>query len=127
MKNKIAFITVRCTHYRVKLFEKLSKKYDIRFLFTVGNKKANNKKLLDYLGDFQFQYLKSWLVHSINICYSLLNPTYYRENNIIIKDINGVFDLPVSFLFSKILRKPFILWTGLWFSRRAFIYRNFYN
>ena len=36
MNPKIAFITTRCDHYNLKLFELLAKKYEIHFYFTGG-------------------------------------------------------------------------------------------
>ncbi len=112
-KMKILLIVNLCPHYRIKLFELLDKMYDIRFLFfSKGERYYNGAR---YLGNFKGEY-----VWGFNIAPKLrLNPKLIYElirypYTHLIAGISGALPLFLSFVISKIRRKKFIFWTGLW-------------
>ncbi len=105
-----------CTHYRVKLFEYLNEKLDIDFIFfSEGNEIYWNKKIPLQKGNFKNISLKGINIgKKLRIVPSLISILLFDDSKVIIKCINGRFALPVTFLISKLRKKKFILWTGMW-------------
>ncbi|WP_044749135.1 glycosyltransferase family 4 protein [Bacillus alveayuensis] len=112
----IRLITNMCTHYRVKLFEYLNEKLDIDFIFfSEGNEIYWNKKIPLQKGNFKNISLKGINIgKKLRIVPSLISILLFDDSKVIIKCINGRFALPVTFLISKLRKKKFILWTGMW-------------
>jgi len=122
---KIAFITNICPHYHVKGFEKLAHEYDVEFMFCSGAGEqyfgARNKI---YLGGFRGEYLKGFTVWpGIRIVPSLITRLLFGGYDVIIKCITGRFALPVTFVLTKLLGKPFILWTNIWMHPQTLFHR----
>lgn len=114
--SKVKLITNFCPHYRVKLFEELNKKEDISFhFFSGGNDKFWNKEIPVEYGDFtstNLGHLPFLSKKDFNIgIYNLIND---KKTKIIIKCIGGKFNLPFSYILSRLFKKKFILWTGMW-------------
>lgn len=123
---KIAFITNICTHFLVKPFEILATKYKVDFYFTGGQEKYWEKKNKLWFGNFNGKYLKGFFIlPKIKITLGLPN-LLFKKYDVIIKSIDDRFALPVSFLFSKLFRKPFILWTGIWAYPETFFHKISY-
>ena len=123
---KIAFITNFCSHYAIKLFELIAQKYDTEFYFTGGQEGYWEKKNKLWTGHFNGKYLKGFhLFPKIKITPGLLN-LLLRKYDVFIKTIDDRFALPFTFLLSKILRKPFILWTGIWAHPQTLIHKTTY-
>ncbi len=132
---KIAFITNICTHYVIRLFELLAQKHDVDFYFTGGQEGYWEKQNKTWLGRFKGVYLRGFfLIPRFKITPALFKFPF-KKYDIFIKTIDDRFALPFIFLLSKILRKPFILWTGQWahpqtwfhrlsFGMTKFIYRH---
>jgi len=111
---KIAFITNMCTHYVIRLFELLGERYNIEFLFTGGQEDYWDKKNKLWMGNFNGQYLKGFfLLPKVKITPRLFT-LFFKKFDIFIKSIDDRFALPFTFVLAKVLRKPFILWTGIW-------------
>ena len=111
---KLAFLTNMCTHYVVQLFEKLNKKYDLKFYFTGGHEDYWNKNNQLYQGKFVGEHLKGvFLTSKLKITPKLFK-VLFGKYNIFIKTIDDRFAVLFTFFFAKLLGKKFILWAGLW-------------
>jgi len=120
---KIAFITNLCSHYTVKPFELIAKKYDSEFYFTGGHEAYWEKRNKVYLGDFQGDYLNGFRVGKhYKISWRLFS-LFWVPWNFMIKTLDDRFALPLCFGVAKICRKPFILWTGLWHHPQTLFHR----
>jgi len=120
---KITFITNICIHCFVRLFELLSRKYDVNFCFTGGDERYWNKKNKTMTGDFQGKNLKGYtILPGIKFMPELLGLPF-KKTDIFIKTLDGRVTLPFVFLSVKLLRKPFILWTGLWSHPETFLHK----
>jgi len=108
---KINFITNLCTHYVVRLFELLSERHEIRFYFTGGDESYWNTANRPAEGNIKGKYLKK-LTKARIMPGVLFLP--FKKGDVCIKTLDGRFSLAVIFLITKLMRRPFILWTGLW-------------
>jgi len=122
---KIFFITNFCSHYRKNLFEMLSQKFDLKFLFfSDGTEWYWDLKHPKIQGNFESESLPGfYLPGHIRIVPGLVTKLMFSRYDLIIKCINGKFALPISFLIGKLRRKKFILWTGIWMHPRSFLHR----
>lgn len=127
MQKKITFITHICTHYGAKLFELLSKEHKIKFYFTGGGSNYRDEKNEVSCENFNGRYLKGiYILPKFKITFGLFRVIFSKQD-IFIKTIIGRFALPFIFLTAKILRKPFILWTGIWAHPNTFFHRISYH
>jgi glycosyltransferase involved in cell wall biosynthesis len=112
---KIAFITNICPHYRIKTFETISQYHDIDFyFFSAGDEWYWQKSHGKFEGNFNSQYLKGFNILGTRITPTLAFKLITNDYDVIIKCITGRFTLPITFIISKLINKPFILWTGIW-------------
>ncbi len=112
---KIAFITNFCPHYRIKTFETLAKYHDVKYyFFSEGKEWYWRQEYGVYIGQFKYEYLKGFSVAKTQITPYLPLALFNGKYDVYIKCINGRFALPATFLISRLRRKPFILWTGIW-------------
>ncbi len=120
---KIVFITNVCAHYVVGLFECLAKRYDIEFYFTGGHesywRKANEFKYEKFKG----QTLKGWMLGSkIRLTPGLIG-VLFKPYDVMIKTLDDRLALLMLFLFSRMMHRPFILWTGVWAHPQTWFHR----
>jgi len=84
------------------------------FYFTGGFESYWEKKNKTWSGNFNGIYLKGFLLApKLKITPGLFR-LGFKPYTIFIKTLDDRFALPFIFLMTKILRKPFILWTGIW-------------
>ena len=121
---KIAFITNICSHYRVKLFEELHQSLDIDFyFFSDGSEWYWDQRHPQLKGNFRWTILSGFSLFGVRFNPSLLKVLFDKKYDLYIKCINGKIVLPLTFIISKLRRKPFILWTGLWKHPETFVHR----
>lgn len=115
MAEKIFFVTDMCAHYTVKLYELLSEKIDVEFYFTGGERKAYlDERDKRVVGNFKGEYLNGiFLLPNFRFTPKLLR-ILLRKYDVMIKTIDDRFALPLTFLYTKLLHRPFIFWVGLW-------------
>jgi glycosyltransferase involved in cell wall biosynthesis len=66
-------------------------------------------------GNFRSVYLSGFqLTRGIRVTPSLLRYLWQGHYDVFVKDIDGRFALPVTYLMARLRRKPFVLWTGVW-------------
>ena len=124
-QSKIVFITNLCSHYTIKPFELIAKKYDTSFYFTGGHEAYWEKRNKVYLGNFRGEYLNGLRVgNHYKISWRLFS-LFWTSWDFMIKTIDDRFALPLCFWAAKIRRKPFILWAGLWHSPQNRVHRIF--
>jgi len=125
-KMKILLIVNLCADYRIKLFELLDKMYDIRFLFFSGGE----EKYYDggrHLGNFKGEYLRGFNIGpKLRVNPKLIYELMCYPYSYLIVGISGTLPLFFSFVISKIRRKKFILWTGLWYHPQTLFHRIFF-
>lgn len=121
-RPKIAFVTNFAAHYSIKFFELLAARYDVEFFFTGGQEDYWDKKNKTWVGNFKGKYLKGFFIFpKIKITAGLFTLPV-KQYDIFIKTIDDRFSLPFIFFLTKIQRKPFVLWTGLWSHPRTFFH-----
>jgi glycosyltransferase involved in cell wall biosynthesis len=74
-------------------------------------------------GEFEHEYLSGVEIANTRIAPALVARLWTEEYGVTIKCINGRFALPVSYLISRLRRKPFVLWTGIWQTLRTPVHR----
>ena len=112
---KIAFTTNLCAHYNIGTFELLSHYYDVDYyFFSDGGEWYWPKEHKIGSGKFHFENLGGFRMGTTRVTLSLPMKLIQGKYDIYIKCINGRFALPVTYIVAKIMRKPFILWTGIW-------------
>lgn len=120
---KISFITNMCTHYVSRLFELLSRQYDIDFYFTGGDECYWNKENRPATSSICGKYLKRIILFSkIKIMPGVIGLPF-KKADVCIKTIDGRFALPFIFLGAKLFGRPFVLWTGLWSHPQTIIHK----
>jgi glycosyltransferase involved in cell wall biosynthesis len=114
---KIAFVTNVPSHFHTKLFETISDHYETDFFFfSDGRESWIEKKNELQTGKYHGSLVTGIRLNAqFRINFGLILALCRGGYDIIIHSINGRFELLASFLFAKMTRKPFILWTNLWF------------
>lgn len=122
--SEVKVITNFCPHYRVKLFEELHNSMNVEFLFfSEGNESFWNQRIPLEKGKFNSKNIKGISVRGFRVAVGLIPKLFDREAKVIVKCIGGKFELPVTFLISKLIKKRFILWTGMWSHPNTLIHR----
>ncbi len=112
---RLAFITNICSHYRVKTFETLARYYDVDYyFFSAGNEWYWQQEHSVRAGNFHYEYLPGVRLGRTRFTPTLPWKLWRGNYDVYIKCINGRFALPITFLITRLRRKPFILWTGIW-------------
>lgn len=122
-QNKIAFVTNMCPHYSIGFFELFSKTYSTDFFFTGGDEKYWDRQNKQWTGDFHGQYLKGFYIFPKIKVIPGLRRLFSSEYKVVIKTVDGRFELPFVFLLAKLRRKPFILYTQMWMHPRTFFHQ----
>lgn len=114
---RVAFITNFASHYRVKTFETLARYHDVRFFFFSGGDEWYwQKQHGTSTGEFIYEYLPGVALAGTRITPSLIWKLIGGNFDVVLKCINGRFALPAAYLGARLLRRPFVLWTGIWSS-----------
>lgn len=134
--TRLAFVTNFCPHYRVKTFEMLAAQYDADFFFySDGGEWYWQRKHGTRTGQFRQSHLSGFTLLGTRITAALPAKLWGGNYEAFVKCIDGRFALAATYLTACLLRRPFILWTGVWsaidtpFHRLIFplirhIYRN---
>lgn len=108
---KVAFFHNIIAPYRIPLFEKLSKKLDLKVYFGKASSSKRKWKINNPL-KFKYEILKNfgefYLFSTINL--TLIFKLIKGKYNFFIGADANLFGTQISFIIAKILRKPFILW-----------------
>jgi len=113
---RVAFVTNIPSHYRIGLFEKLAEEYETDFFFfSDGAERDWLRKNGLWGGNFHGEFLSGFRIPGVGrVTPSLFYKIASGKYDVVVKCINGKFALPATFITAKLLRRPFILWTGIW-------------
>lgn len=104
--SKTLFITNRCVHYRKPLFEELSKN-NVDFLFTAEDKRPFlNSKIIKGIG------IRRMSIH-LNL-FSFITDKKYSKIIMLPPDPSNLIDNLFIYIFCRLYRKPYIIWTERW-------------
>jgi glycosyltransferase involved in cell wall biosynthesis len=122
---RLAFITNLPTHFHARLFETIAKNYDTDFLFfSDASERWVGKRTEQTFGTYKGRYVRGFRLSSrFRINLPLLWILLTRKYDVFIQAINGRFELLATFLVAKFLRRPFVLWTNLWFHPGSWFHR----
>lgn len=114
---KVLLVSNFCTHFLVKPFEELARRLDIRFVFFSDGKEGyweTANKL--HSGEFKHVYLDGFeLAPKLRVTPGLVRELATTDADAIVMSLTGRIALPLTYMFARLRRKPFILWTGLWY------------
>jgi glycosyltransferase involved in cell wall biosynthesis len=113
--KRLAFVTNFCPHYRVKTFETLAAQYDADFLFySDGGEWYWQRKHGTRTGQFRQSHLSGFTLLGTRITVALPAKLWGGNYEAFVKCIDGRFALAATYMTARLLRRPFILWTGVW-------------
>lgn len=112
---RIAFITNFCPFYRVKLFRLLAEQYDVRFHFFSDASEKNWESLNPHGTDeVPVVPLHSPPAGKLIVLFRLFRELWTEPYDIYIQGVSGRFVVPLTYIITRLRKKPFILWTGFW-------------
>jgi glycosyltransferase involved in cell wall biosynthesis/2-polyprenyl-3-methyl-5-hydroxy-6-metoxy-1,4-benzoquinol methylase len=115
MAHRFTVVHPICTHYTRGLFEELSRRYDMQFLFfSEGGEWFWQKEHGVQHGEFPHEYLAGFRVGGLRISPSLPWKLLRTPSDAIVSSIDGKFALSVTYLAARWKCVPFLLWTGMW-------------
>ena len=115
--TKIKFITNLPSHYHIKVFETISKNYNVNFLFfSDASESWIEKKNILQFGKLNGEYLYGFKIsNKFRINIEVVKKLFSNSYDVIIQSISGRFEILASFIIAKIKRNHLYLWTNLWF------------
>lgn len=114
---RIILLTNFCPFYRIGIFKLMQEKLQTKIvLFAIGKEKFWEEKNPIY-ADRDYHVLNSR--NFLESCINLLRFLKKKQPDIIIKSIDGKVEVLTAFLYAKITRRPFILWTEVWYLPRG--------
>lgn len=123
--TRVMFITNFCPHYRVKTFELFAQVFGAHFIFfSAGRERYWDSYHGLRTGDFPHTYLRERrLPFGGRFTPSLVCRLLTDDYDLVVKCINGRFALPVTYFLTRLRRKPFVLWTGIWHHPQTLFHR----
>ncbi|PYQ15553.1 MAG: hypothetical protein DMF80_08850 [Acidobacteria bacterium] len=110
------FVSNFCPHYRVRTYETLARKMDVRFLFvSPGDEEYWDPRRGVRRGDFAHEYLRGFhLTPGLRVTPGLVARLWRSDVDVIFMALADRFSVPIGYGLARLRRKPFVLWTGLW-------------
>lgn len=114
-KKKVAFVQSFANHYTSRTFELLAAQFDAHFyFFSRGREWYWMKQHGVETGNFPHEYLPGFQLGRIRIVPTLPLKLLLSDFDVCVKCLNGRFALPVTYLVTRLRRRPFVLWTEVW-------------
>lgn len=112
---KIAFIHPALMDYRLEIFEKLSRNYNVTFLFTKQGRGQQNVKEnhLQAPSHWTCKYLNTkflFINTDVGMLLKLISDIYFNDYDLLIVSTKGLVCWPIA----KLKRKKVIVWTEFW-------------
>jgi glycosyltransferase involved in cell wall biosynthesis len=102
----------------------LHQRTNVEYLFfSDGAEKYWDKRHGVQLGEFHGSYLGGVRVFGTRIIPSLILRLLFTKFDLVIKCVGGRFALPATYIIAELRRKPFILWTNLWYHPATLFHR----
>jgi glycosyltransferase involved in cell wall biosynthesis len=125
LNMRIAFSTNLPSHFHTRTFETIAEHYDTDFFFfSDGNESWIENKNEQRVGRYRGNYVKGIRITSrVRINTDLVTRLFKGHYDVFIQSINGRFELAATFIIARVLKKPFILWTNLWFHPQTLFHK----
>jgi glycosyltransferase involved in cell wall biosynthesis len=78
------------------------------------------------VGDFPHEYLKGFNVFGVRVVPDLVRRLFRERYDVVIKDVQGRFALPATYVSARLAGTRFVLWTGLWHRLGTLPHRLFF-
>jgi glycosyltransferase involved in cell wall biosynthesis len=112
---RLVFVHTICAHYRVRTFETLARHLPTKFyFFSAGREWYWQQKHGMHRGNFDCEYLPGFSIGQSRITPSLAWKLWRANFDVCIKCLNGKVALPLTYVITRLRRRPFVLWTGVW-------------
>jgi glycosyltransferase involved in cell wall biosynthesis len=112
---RIALITTLSTYYRRPLFEELARRWDVDFMFfSDGNEWYRSAEVTHEVGRFNAIALHGHSLRGQVVVPDLPRTLARGRYDVVIKCLNGKLMVPYTFISTRALRIPLVLWTGMW-------------
>jgi glycosyltransferase involved in cell wall biosynthesis len=124
-RPRVLLVANVLTHYRLPLYESLQDKVDLQIIFYSDGGEWYWQRTEQPSGDSLHRavWLKGrWLGHT-RITPGLIAAVLRADVDVIIKDPNGKFALPVTYAVARLRRKPFVFWASMWTHPAAGLHR----
>lgn len=121
---KIALIHNFCTHYTVGFFEAFARRFDTDIFFSSAGEESY--WLPEHgvsVGDFAGHYLLEADARRVGLLVRFPKKLLSAPFDVYIKSLDGRYVLAVTYLVSRLRRRPVILWTGIWMRIRSPFHR----
>lgn len=114
-----------CPHYRVRTYETLARRMDLRCLFVSrGEEDYWDPRRGVQRGDFPHEYLDGFhLTSRLRVTPGLVTRLWRSDADVIFMALADRFSVPVGYGLARLRRKSFVLWTGLWQHPRSGFHR----
>jgi len=121
---KSALITNFCPFYRIKLFKILAKEINAKFFF-FSDASEKNWETLNSVNDDGLPVvpLLTPEISKIQLLLKLWKQLRADDYDVYIQGISGRLIVPLTFISTKLRKKPFIVWTGFWNHPNTFFHR----
>lgn len=119
------FVSNFCPHYRVRTYETLARKMDVRFLFvSPGDEEYWDPRRGVQRGEFPHEYLRGFhLASGLRVTPGLVTRLWRSDVDLIFMALADRFSVPIGYGLARLRGKPFVLWTGLWQHPASFFHR----
>jgi glycosyltransferase involved in cell wall biosynthesis len=114
VKQQVLIVTNLLTHYRKPLYELLADRLPARFVFYSDGQEWYWRAGSLTATSLPSRALKGHWIGSTRVTPGLIPEVWRNDHDVVIKDINGRFALPVTYALCRVRRQRFVLWTGLW-------------
>jgi glycosyltransferase involved in cell wall biosynthesis len=121
----IYLVTNICPHYRVRTFELLAERRQVRFFFFSESRveKYWERRNPTDLGRFQGEKISALKVGRFRFVPGLYRHLLFDRYDVLVKCINGKLPLLLSYCIARLRGIPFVLWTELWHHPRTVLHR----
>lgn len=125
MRPKTLLVANILTHYRLPLYEELQKLLELEILFYSdggewywqNNEQPSGESLRSV------RWLPGVWVGRTRLVPALIPALLHADFDVVIKDPNGKFALPITYLMARLRRKPFVFWASMWEHPRTGVHR----
>lgn len=109
MSETVAFVTEFCPPYRTGFFERFAERFDTKFFF------CDHRDKWEAYGEFDYETLSGVRFRDrYNVAYPVFWKLYQHDPDVVVGGPVEGFGGHASYLYAKLTRTPFVLWTGEW-------------
>lgn len=112
---KVLLVANVLTHYRLPLYEELQERIGLELIFYSDGQEWYWRRTEEPSGEtlVKARWMKGLWLGRTRIVPGLAWAVWRSKAEVVIKDPNGKFAIPVTYLVAKLRRKPFVFWASL--------------